>query len=462
MKKVTLGKAEDRLRPSRECIHSYVEKLSELLSCQTVWTPDGTYRSEFDRFYSLLDSLFVHLMRRARKMTFGDGCFVLVIEGENATKNVMLMSHHDVVAGGDGWQSDPFSPTVKDGCLYGRGSIDTKTPLFAELQAAEELLAEGYAFEGFNLYIASSHNEEVSGDGMELAARYFKDNGIRFDVVLDEGGAITEGQIPGVSAKSAVVAVHEKSRHMFRCHTELSESGHGGFGGQKDSAVVRLCHFVSEVERKKKKIYKGKIYPEVQATFERHAPYMSFPLNVLFGNMRVFSPLIRKIMMGIDAAAAMLSTGLSFTTIRAGDTQQPQIRAKSAEVTMFLRCVREEDLYEGLEKIQKIAKKHGVEIESILRDYCPPTDFNGQAYRTVENLVHECFPDVAVVPFLLTAGTDARRLGEVADSILRFAPIDLSREQFKTIHAANENIGVDNIGECVMFYKKFIQLQKGN
>jgi len=64
---------------------------------------------------------------------------------------------------------------------------------------------------------------------------------------------------------------------------------------------------------------------------------------------------------------------------------------------------------------------------------------------------------VAVVPFLLTAGTDARRFTGLADSILRFAPIDLSKEQFATIHSTNERIGIENIGQCVVFYKDLIQ-----
>jgi carboxypeptidase PM20D1 len=162
-------------------------------------------------------------------------------------------------------------------------------------------------------------------------------------------------------------------------------------------------------------------------------------------------------MMKIPAASAMLSTSASFTTVSAGDARDPQLRAKSAEATMFLRCIREEDLYAGLEKIKKIAKKHGVLIEETERDFCKPTDFEGAAFKTVEALLHENFPDVAVAPFLLTAGTDARRFTDVADNILRFAPIDLSKKQFATIHGDNEHIGIKNIGECVVFYKDFIQ-----
>lgn len=457
MKKRELKSEELRRGVSPETCEIYAQRLSRMINCKTVWTRDGRNREEFERFYRELGELFPNLTAKAEKLTFGDGCFFYILRGQDATKNLLLMSHHDVVDGDDSWETDPFRAEAKDGCLFGRGTIDTKTPLFAQLQAAEELLSEGKELQGINLYIGSSNNEEVSGDGMVLAARYFEEQGIRFHTVLDEGGAITSGQIPGVSCKSAVVAVHEKSRHLYRCTARNDPKGHGGFGGVANGAVERLSRFIAEVDRRSKSIYRGSFHPEVRATFERHVPYMSFPLSFLFGHIGLFAPLIKRIMMGIPAAAAMLSTGVSFTTLQAGSSRDPQLRAKCAETTMLLRCVREEDLYKGLKQIQEVAQKHGVELEELERDYCKPTDFEGEAFLRVEALLHKNFPDVAVVPFLLTAGTDARRLTNVADHILRFAPIDLSREQFKTIHNANENIGIRNVGECVVFYKDLIQ-----
>ena len=457
MKKRTLSGESERKRATPEKNREYIAKLSEMINCKTVWTADGKNKDEFDRFYSLLPKLFPSLEKRAKKLVFGSGCFIYVIEGENAKKNIMLMSHHDVVEGDDNmWTTPPFEATERDGYLFGRGTIDTKTPLFAQLQACEELISEGYDFEGVNVYIGSSNNEEVAGDGMVLATDYFKKEGIRFDVVLDEGGAITEGQIPGVSCKSAVVAVHEKSRHYFRCRIDSSQIGHGGFGRAAESAAESMSRFIAEV--KSAKIYKGSFYPEVRATFERHAPYMSFPLNLLFGNMGLFSPIIKKIMMGIPAASAMLSTSISFQGITAVNEEDPMLRSKTAEATMFIRCIREDDLYRGLEKIKEIGARYGVVIEQILRDYCEPTDFNGEAYKKVETLLNKNFPDVAVVPFLLTAGTDARRFTDVADNILRFAPIDLNKKQFATIHGHDEHIGITNVGECVCFYKDFVKM----
>ena len=434
---------------------NYAQTLSRMVSCRTVWTADTANREEYLRFYRILEEAFPLLHSRARRLTFSDGCFFFVIEGTDAKKNILLMSHHDVVDGGSGWDTDPFHAQLKDGALWGRGTVDTKTPLFAELQAAEELLAEGWDFPGINLYIGSSHNEEVSGDGMVLAADYFKSQGIRFHTVLDEGGAITTGMIPGVSGKSAMVAVHEKGRHQYLCTAKQNDTGHVGLNPVDDSAVARMAAFITHVE--KSRIYRGQLHPEVRATFSCHAPYMSFPLNVLFGNLTLFAPLIKKIMLKIPQTKAMLATGATFTSVFGGSQDHPQFRARQVDTTLFLRCVREEDLYAGLEKIRAIGKKYGVTLEEVERDYCRPTDHRGEAYRVLESVLRENFPDVIVAPFLLTAGTDARRFTDIADHILRFAPIDLNRQQYASIHGANENITVQNIGQCVLFYRDFIR-----
>ena len=455
MKKRILSGEESRKSVSPEKNNEYALKLKKMIDCKTVFTRDGVNKSEYEKFSSVIEENFPNIASKAEKLIFGSGCFVYVIKGRNAKKNIMLMSHHDVVEGDDAWDTDPFNAQIKDGAMWGRGTIDTKTPLFAELQACEELLSEDYDFEGINVYIGSSDNEEVCGDGMVLATRYFRENGIHFDVVLDEGGAITEGMIPGVKNKSAMVAVHEKSRHLYRVSTKGMNKGHGGLNPSDDSAILRLTQFINEVNGSK--IYKGAFSSEVRGTFETHAPYMPFPLSVLFGNLTLFSPLIKKIMLSIPQTKAMLSTSITFTNFFAGTKDDPQIKAKEAEATMFLRCIREDDLLRGFEKIKVIAKKYSVEIEEIERDYCQPSSFDSKPYKLLEKIMNENFPDVIVAPFLLTAGTDARRFTDVADSILRFAPIDLDKKQFASIHSANEHIKIKNIGECVLFYKEFVK-----
>ena len=50
---------------SAEKYAEYVEKLSEMIECKTVWTRDGTYSAEFEKFYALLDKHFPNIAAKA-------------------------------------------------------------------------------------------------------------------------------------------------------------------------------------------------------------------------------------------------------------------------------------------------------------------------------------------------------------------------------------------------------------
>lgn len=60
------------------------------------------------------------------------------------TTIALLMSHQDVVSAEGTWEHEPFSGDIADGKVWGRGTVDTKASVMAFLEAAEELLAEGY------------------------------------------------------------------------------------------------------------------------------------------------------------------------------------------------------------------------------------------------------------------------------------------------------------------------------
>lgn len=108
MKKRELKNESLRKNVSEETNQKYVTILRKMIDCKTVFTRDFVNQPEYDRFYEILAQSFPQLTAKAKRMTFGSGCFVYVIEGKNAEKNIMLMSHHDVVDGDSNWDSDPF------------------------------------------------------------------------------------------------------------------------------------------------------------------------------------------------------------------------------------------------------------------------------------------------------------------------------------------------------------------
>lgn len=226
----------------------YSKKLSEMLKCKTVLSREGFDSAPFEEFRKLLGEMFPVLHEKAELKIFGDGCLIYKINGTDSEKNIMLMSHHDVVAASGEWKYPPFEGVIAEKRIWGRGAIDTKTPLFAELMAVEELLTQGFV-PSCNIYIGSSHNEEIMGDGIPLAVKYFKENNISFELVIDEGGAVVEKQMPGINVKCAMMAVHEKGRHPLIC-TATVEFGHFGLSPRKDTPIIRMAKFIEEVDRK--------------------------------------------------------------------------------------------------------------------------------------------------------------------------------------------------------------------
>lgn len=188
--------------------------------------------------------------------------------------------------------------------------------MFAEFTALEELLKDGFVPET-NIYIGSSHNEELGGDGIPLAIEYFKKQGITFELVLDEGGAVISPPLAGMKCRCAMLAVHEKGRHTLVCRAEQGNT-HTGLNQQTETPVVRMSKFISEVQSEKN-LFVRKMYPEVKETFKALCPYMPFPLKVVFANLWCFESLLVKLIPSInEQAGSMLGTTCAFNGIKGG------------------------------------------------------------------------------------------------------------------------------------------------
>lgn len=427
------------------------EKLSRMIQCDTTSYPHVADRERFLQFHQLLEELFP-LVHNHLEKTEIDGNLLYYWKGKSSEKPILLMSHQDVVPAEGTWTHEPFSGDIADGKVWGRGAADTKCSLMAFFEAVEQLLAENYVPE-MDVYLASSCTEEWAGDGAPKIVKELQNRGVELFLVCDEGGGIITEPIGGIPGNFAMVGVFEKGKADVK-FTAKSTGGHASAPAQ-NTPIARLASFVDEMEHHSP--FKKKILPEVAAMFKTLAPYASFGLKFVLGNLWLFGPLLKVVLPKISAqAGAMLKTTIAFTKQSGSDAYN--VIPQEATLGANMRFIPHQGEKESLELVEKVAKKHGLETEVLYsNDYSKPVDLNGEAFQVVMHVIDETFPGLAASPYVVTGATDAFVYQQVCKSCIRFAPVIYGPEQMKGMHGLDENIEYDCLPGAVRFYQNLIK-----
>ena len=427
----------------------YGKSFSRMLQCATVSVKDSYDDTEFAKLRSVVEEDFPLLHEKAERTILADDCWMYKIPGKDPSRNILLMSHHDVVAADTDWTMPAFDGIIKDGKVYGRGAADTKGSLCAILFAAEEMLRAG-STPPVNLYIVSSHNEELGGDGMAATLEYCHKNGIAFEVILDEGGAIVEPPLAGMNCEMcAMVAVHEKGRLKLKCTAE-NESSHVSLTAFKGNPVERMSQFIQEITAKN--IFIRRLNPQTRSMFAALAPYCGLPMKVLLSNLWLFGGLLTKVLPKLNATAGgMVGTTCNFQEI------QGSVTGKVCTASVMLRNINEEDLKADYAAFKAVADKYSITLQTERDEYYAPADMTCQAYAYTMDCLEKVFPRFPAAPYILPAGTDAWRLTPVCNCVLRFAPTRMRKQQLGSIHAADENLDISAVAEAAAFYRYFVE-----
>ena len=112
---------------------------------------------------------------------------------------VCFAGHIDVVPTGplEHWSTDPFTPTVREGVLYGRGASDMKTSIAAFVAAIEAFVAEHPEHAGSIAVLFTSDEEGPAVDGTVRVVEALRDRGERIDYCI-VGEPTSEGRLGDV------------------------------------------------------------------------------------------------------------------------------------------------------------------------------------------------------------------------------------------------------------------------
>lgn len=423
------------------------ENLAKLIRCKTVSDKDESKidQSEFVKFKQVLKEIYPTVHEKGKPEDIAGG-LLFKIDGKSSQSPTVLMAHFDVVpVNADQWDVDPFEGVIKDGFIWGRGTLDTKGSLFGIMEAAEALLKKGFVPEN-DLYLSFGCNEEVGGNCCTTIVKTLKERGIKPAFVLDEGGAVLGANISVFPHNIATVGIAEKG-HM---DLELTVSGMSGHSSQPPvhTAVGNLAKDIVKIEKHQ---FPMEVNEAVEELIKTVAPHTPFYARLILANLWCFKPLIKFACKFNKTSAALLRTSMAFTQL--WGSNGANVLAKEAKANVNIRLAPGCKSTDAVARIEKIANDknlttkvgHCVEATGITKP-------EGKYWDIVRGAVDANFENTITAPYLMVGGTDSRYFGEITDNILKFSPIDCSGGLLGTIHSENERMKLDNIPSIINFF----------
>ncbi|WP_391557538.1 M20 family peptidase [Robertmurraya sp.] len=435
-----------------------VNRFSEAITYKTVSYHD--YKQfdyeEFDRFILFLETSYPLVHQKLTLEKINEYGLIYKWTGKHSNKNpIGITGHYDVVPVLEGteskWEEAPFSGAVVDEKIWGRGTLDDKIGVIGILEAAEYLLEQEFQ-PSRDVYFMFGFDEEVGGEKGALAiANTLKDRGIEFDFVIDEGGAIVENMVPGVTEPVGVVGISEKGYATV----ELKIEGSGGHSSQpkERTNIGRIATAISKLEETQ---FPADLQGPGEDLFEFVAPEMSFFMKYVFANKFLYEPLIEKVLLQQPATSALIRTTIAPTIFQAGEQENALPEIASAKIN--LRLMPGDTLEEVETFIVDTIDDEEITVSVDGSQATKVSSVDGWEFAAVQQAARNVYNDAIIAPYLMFAGSDAKHYDLVSRNTYRFLPVQISSEDLNRMHGTNEHISVENFVNAVKFYAELMKV----
>ncbi|QHC67020.1 M20/M25/M40 family metallo-hydrolase [Rathayibacter sp. VKM Ac-2759] len=438
-----------------------LERFQALLRVDTVSHSDETKTdwSRFHVFVELLEQLYPALHAALDREIVAGHSVLWHWKGAESGDPSVLMAHYDVVSvTPEDWSSAPFAADTvlrPDGrtAIIGRGAVDDKGSLVTLLEAVEAAVVRGERPQR-DVYLVSTHNEETAGDGAPSVVALLAARGIRPRFVLDEGGNVRRGILPGVTTPIAVVGVTERGimNLELTCH---DAGGHASAppplpGMLATQRLARAIHRLTESP------FPSTLPEPIAELVRAAAPHADAAHAVWYAHPHEHpDAVIGALAAHSNRSAAMLRTTVAVTQLR-GSTGA-NVLASTASAVANVRINPGGTVAGVVERIRAVIDDPEVEISVQVAHEPSPVSPTGEPgdggpYDVLHGVVREVFPEAIVAPYVQTGGSDARHFHAISDGVYRFIPFEISPQQQLGIHGADESIEVDQFERAIVFY----------
>jgi carboxypeptidase PM20D1 len=431
-----------------------VERLARAIRLRTVSEEDSTRRDPgaLLAMHALLDTSFPRVHALLRREVIGRSLLYRWPGSDTSLPALLLAGHMDVVpADPASWSHPPFSGTVTGGYVWGRGALDDKVGVVGALEAVEALLGEGFR-PARTVYLAFGQDEEVGGEqGAAAIAGLLGRRRIRLEAVVDEGGAILEGIVPGVAAPVATVGIAEKGSVSLALVARVA-GGHSSMPPSR-TAIGLLARAIDRLERHP---FPGSLRA-ARGLFEAVGPDMAWPYRVLFANLWLFEPVIVRRLVSEPSTAASVRTTIAPTIIEGGTKEN--VLPGSARAVVNLRILPGETVQRAVARVTRVIDDPAIAISIVGRGRDPSavSPAGGPEFRALATAIRQIHSEAVVAPYVVVGATDARYYASLTRNVYRFLPVRLASRDLERLHGVDERIAVAEYLDAVRVYAQIIR-----
>jgi len=426
-----------------------ISALGELVKCKTVSFYDHSKEddAEFEKLIGMLPGLYPEVYKTCTMQRLPDRGLLYCWKGQEAGNPAVFMAHYDVVpVEEENWTVPAFEAIIKDGAMWGRGTLDTKVTFNGILSAANNLIKQGFTPKK-DIYFAFSGGEEINGDGAVHIVDWFYDNKITPAFVIDEGGAVVDGVFPGVSKSTGLIGIAEKG-YINMKFSVGSSGGHASAPGPHTPVGV-LSDACVKVENHPFKRHFTKPVLEMFDTLGRES---SFVYRMIFANLWCFGGVLDMICKksGGDLNA-LVRTTVAFTQMNG--SLAPNVIPPSASMVANLRLNPCDSMAKTEDYIRKVIGNDDIKIENLIGfEPSPIAETKCVEFERISNAVRGTWKGCLVSPYLMVQCSDSRHYDKVCDKVYKFSAMDLTKEERHTIHGNDEHIRLETARRAVEFF----------
>jgi carboxypeptidase PM20D1 len=438
---------------------SAMARLVGAVQIPTVSTTDLTQTdtAQFNRFGRYLRRVFPRVHQQLRLERFNDYGLLYTWQGHNAAlKPALLMGHYDVVPVLPGteskWVQQPFAGIQAGGYLYGRGTLDDKASVMAQLEAVEYLLSTGFQ-PARTVLLAFGQDEETLGRrGAGAISAALKQRGTQLEYVLDEGGIVKTDGVAGLKKSVALVGISEKGYLSL----ELTATGKGGHSSMPP-AQTSIGAVAAAVVKLEEHPFPARLEGGDDHLLDYLASEVPLGQRLVFSNRWLFAPIIKKTLAASPASNATLRTTTAPTIFRAG--AKDNVLPIDATATINFRLLPGDSVAGVISEVRRIIDNDKISVKVIGQPNAPSSvsDPEAPAFLKLHRTIRSVFPEAIVAPYVVTGATDARQYAALSPNIYRFSPTQLNQEGIESIHGSNERLAVKDYPLMVQFYAALIR-----